>query len=108
MALKRVFEKYCILDNDLNRSQMNKAQFQKVFRDSNILKGVVSIRTIDHIYFKICQSSCQRINFVQFIEGLRFVVMYNRLSLNEIIEKIVLTEGPINELNNHDKYCGQN
>lgn len=90
MALKRVFEKYNTWERGVNKSQMNKIRFQKVFRDSCLLCATLGTRDIDDIYCRICQSSHNTINFVQFIEGLRFAAIHNRLSLNEIIERIVI------------------
>ncbi|GMH42553.1 hypothetical protein BSKO_10472 [Bryopsis sp. KO-2023] len=95
MALKRVFERYNVWEHGASRSRMDKMRFHKVLRDAQFLTTAFTTQTIDQVFSKVRPASEYRVNFIQFIEGLRFVAMHSRLSLNEIMERIVAVGGPI-------------
>lgn len=50
---------------------------------------------VDAIFAKIKPESQPSVNFVQFMEGLRFCAMVKRMSLNDIVYRIVAVGGPV-------------
>ncbi len=60
-------------------------------RDSELL-NVTDLPTglVDRIYATVLPSSEPKINFIQFIEGLRHVALEKRISLNEVGGRPVL------------------
>jgi hypothetical protein len=50
---------------------------------------------IDKVFLRIKPESQPSLNFVQFMEGLRFCAMIKRASLNEVVQTIVAVGGPI-------------
>lgn len=65
-------------------------------REVDILRpGCLSPDDVDSIFAKIKPEVQQRVNFVQFLEGLRHCAMRTRLSLNEVVQRIVALGGPV-------------
>lgn len=97
MTLKRCFEKYCLFDRGLNRSQMDSKRFQKMLRDSKLVseQGLLTSAGAYEVFRKIKPGTRSNVNFVQMIEGLRHVSIVHRVSLNEIMERIAVVGGPI-------------
>eukprot|EP00892_Ulva_mutabilis_P003477 jgi/Ulvmu1/1500/UM011_0230.1 len=95
-ALKYVFEQFNRWEGGVNSSRMDKTRFHKVLREVGISRpGSLSPDDVDTVYAKIKPEAQQKINFVQFLEGLRHCAMLTRLSLNEIVQRIVAVGGPI-------------
>eukprot|EP00877_Chromochloris_zofingiensis_P007253 jgi/Chrzof1/2781/Cz11g29060.t1 len=96
MALKRVFEEYNLWDGGTSRSEMDKIRFQRCVRDSKLIQemGCLTAAQVDHVFHKIKPHTRSKVNFVQFMEGLRHISMHHRISLNEVIERIVVVGGP--------------
>jgi hypothetical protein len=68
-------------------------------RDIELLNvGQLTSEKADHIFFKIKPAAQPTVNFVQFMEGLRYVAMITRMSLNEVVHRIVAIAGPIETL----------
>lgn len=95
MALKRVYEKYNMWEHGTNRSRMDKMRFHKVLRDARFVNQYLSAENVDHVFSRVRPASEHKINFIQFIEGLRFIAIFSRLSLNEVMERIVVVGAPI-------------
>ena len=49
-----------------------------------------------HPYPKVLPPAKNSLNFVQFVEALRHVATVLRISLNEVMEKMVIIQGPNN------------
>lgn len=56
--------------------------------------GCLTAAQVDHVFHKIKPHTRSKVNFVQFMEGLRHISMHHRISLNEVIERIVVVGGP--------------
>ena len=98
MVLKRVFEKYNSWEHGVNKSEMDKMRFQKVMRDCELLDeqaGGLSGQEVGKIFGRCKPGSRTALNFFSFMEGLRHVAVRKRLSLNEVMERIVLVGGPV-------------
>jgi hypothetical protein len=98
MVLKRVFEKYNSWEHGVNKSEMDKMRFQKVMRDAELLDEQASGLTAEEVgkVFARCKpGSRTALNFFSFCEGLRHVAVRKRISLNEVMERIVLVGGPV-------------
>eukprot|EP00803_Ostreobium_quekettii_P006762 evm.model.scf_2945.2 EVM.evm.TU.scf_2945.2 scf_2945:16328-17103(+) len=95
MALKRVFERYNVWERGTSRSRMDKMRFSKALRDSQFITGHFSADVGDGIFSDVRPASVHQINFIQFIEALRHVAVRSRLSLNEVIGRVVAVGGPI-------------
>lgn len=61
-----------------------------------VTEAALSAGEVDQVFLKIKPESQRSINFVQFMEGLRFCAMIKRSSLNEIVQRIVAVGGPLN------------
>lgn len=68
-------------------------------RDSHVLgTGDCNAQRLDSIFFKIKPAAQATINFSQFMEGLRHTAMITRMSLNDIVHRIVALGGPIDSV----------
>ncbi|MEW5310237.1 MAG: hypothetical protein WDW38_002054 [Sanguina aurantia] len=96
MGLKRVYERYCSWHNGMNREAMDKARFQKALRDVQLISegGALSLQTAGKIFSKVVPGSSKTMNFIQFVESLRHVANTCRLSINEVMERLVVVWGP--------------
>ena len=57
--------------------------------------GDLTSQKLDAVFFKIKPAAQAAINFVQFMEGLRHCAMITRMSLNDIVHRIVGLGQPI-------------
>lgn len=70
--------------------------FSTFCREVDILRpGNLNPDDVDSVFGKIKPDAQSSINFVQFLEGLRHCAMLTRLSLNEIVQRIVALGGPV-------------
>lgn len=98
MALKDVFEQYNLWEQGTSKSNMDKTRFAKALRDARLISeqpGGLSASAVDAIFFKVLPPASDSINFVKFIDALRFVSNRLRTSLNLTMEKIVLIGSPV-------------
>ena len=49
---------------------------------------------VDHIFWRTCSRAKTALNFIEFIECLRYVATHLRTSLNDVMERIVLIANP--------------
>lgn len=65
-------------------------------REVGILRpGSITPDVADSVFAKIKPEAQPSINFVQFLEGLRHCAMLTRMSLNEVVQRIVALGGPV-------------
>lgn len=103
MSLKRAFEAYNAWSHGMDRSSMDRVRFAKVMRDAELVQHgggaadgpTLDPGTVDAIFRKLVVRPKSTINFLQFIEGLREVATILRVSLNEVMERIVVVGGPV-------------
>uniref|UniRef100_A0A7S0WK88 Uncharacterized protein n=1 Tax=Chlamydomonas leiostraca TaxID=1034604 RepID=A0A7S0WK88_9CHLO len=99
MALKRVFERYNLWQCGYNKSQMDKIRWSKALRDAGLVaeNGMLPGAAADKIFHRLLTPAKNAVNFIEFVEGLRYVATAMRCSLNEIMEKIVLVSAPLKD-----------
>jgi hypothetical protein len=70
----------------VDTTELDKPRFAKLLRDGLLVaeSGPLPARKVDAIYARVLPASCRAINFVQFLEGLRYVALQHRISLNEV------------------------
>ncbi|GLC41477.1 Tubulin polymerization-promoting protein member 2 [Pleodorina starrii] len=95
-SLKRVYEAYTAWGGGVDRTALDRRRFSKVLRDALLISesGPLPTRKAEAVYDKILPASCRALNFIQFIEALRHVALHHRLSLNEVMEKLVAVGSP--------------
>lgn len=70
--------------------------FVCLLRDIQLLgTGDLHSQRLDAVFFKIKPAAQKALNFIQFMEGLRHCAMITRMSLNDIVHRIVGLGGPI-------------
>ncbi|GLI60946.1 hypothetical protein VaNZ11_003185 [Volvox africanus] len=96
VSLKRVYELYAAWGGGVDRAAMDRRRFTKALRDALLISesGPLPTRKAENVYDKVLPASSRALNFIQFIEALRHVALHHRLSLNEVIEKLVAVGGP--------------
>lgn len=96
MAAKRVYARYCKWQGGLNNSAMDSSRFFKVLRDINCLseRGPLTGKKADKIFHSCVPAGKTCFNFVDFLEALRYIALEFRISLNEVLEKIVIIGSP--------------
>ncbi|KAF5836591.1 hypothetical protein DUNSADRAFT_5708 [Dunaliella salina] len=97
MGLKRVFERYNLWQHGTNKGAMDKARFNKMMRDAKFVRecGALSSSTSDRIFQRSLPAVEVTLNFMQFLTALKHVAGALRLSLNEVMESIVLINAPL-------------
>ncbi|GIL81535.1 hypothetical protein Vretimale_954 [Volvox reticuliferus] len=95
-SLKRVYELYAAWGGGVDRTALDRRRFAKALRDALLVSesGPLPTRKAEAVYDKVLPASSRALNFIQFIEALRHVALHHRLSLNEVIEKLVAVGGP--------------
>ncbi|GIL62167.1 hypothetical protein Vafri_16429 [Volvox africanus] len=95
-SLKRVYELYAAWGGGVDRAALDRRRFAKALRDALLVSesGPLPTRKAETVYDKVLPASSRALNFIQFIEALRHVALHHRLSLNEVIEKLVAVGGP--------------
>lgn len=98
MGLKKVFETYNLWDHGVNKGAMDKIRFMKVWRDAHLVtegNGFgLSTTVFETIWQKVLPQARSTVNFPLFVDTLRQVAMLLRISLNEVMERIVIVQKP--------------
>eukprot|EP01025_Chloroclados_australasicus_P034497 TRINITY_DN35235_c0_g3_i1.p1 TRINITY_DN35235_c0_g3~~TRINITY_DN35235_c0_g3_i1.p1 ORF type:complete len:231 (-),score=6.19 TRINITY_DN35235_c0_g3_i1:348-965(-) len=101
MALKRTFERYNKWQRGANPSRMDNIRFYKLIRDCRLEdEADLNVQKINNICARVMSSQDTGMNFIQFNEALRFVAMEKKLSLNEVIYRMVAIGEPIEHMSN--------
>ena len=86
-------------EHGTNKSNMDKIRFNKCLRDAGLVKEgdktALCSAAVDKIFFKVLPPASDSVNFVRFLDGLRHVATKLRVSLNRIMETIVLVGQPV-------------
>ncbi|GAX78299.1 hypothetical protein CEUSTIGMA_g5741.t1 [Chlamydomonas eustigma] len=97
-GLKTTFEKYNQWEQGTNKGLMDKIRFAKCMRDAGLMceqPGKMGSAEVDHIFLKVLPPASSGINFVRFVDALRHVATKLRISLNQVMDNIVLIGKPI-------------
>eukprot|EP00798_Chlamydomonas_sp_ICE-L_P009954 gene9954-7830_t len=97
MALKTVFERYNLYEGGVNKGQMDRMHFSKVMRDVRLVSehpNGLGTTKLDRMFTKVLPPMKNTLNFVQFVETLRHIATFLRVTLNEIMERIVIMQRP--------------
>lgn len=80
----------------MSKSKSSAIRISLECREINILRpGCINPDDADSVFAKIKPEAQSSINFVQFLEGLRHCAMLTRISLNEVVQRIVAVGGPV-------------